>query len=159
MSNAGKKGKFNVIDLVVILVVVLAVGFVAVKLLHIGEDKTPLQKVQITYFEEECPDFVPQYTHIGDPLFDGTENQYLGVVTEVYVDEAQTYHYNEYTKETSAGPKDNYCSVYITGEVDGTMTANGAVVGSTIYAPGHTMILHAGTSKYYLVVYDVKPVE
>lgn len=159
MNNEKKKGKFNGIDLIVIIVIVLAVVFIGIKLLHIGDDETPLQKVQITFFEEECLSFVPEHTKPGDPLLDGGENQYLGVVTDVTVDNAQTYNYNEISGEMTAGPKENYCSVYITGEVEGTMTGNGVVVGSTLYSVGHTMILHAGTGKYYLVIYDIKPVE
>lgn len=155
--NEKKKGKFNIIDLIIIVIVILGIAFVAWKLLGVGADKTPLQKVRVTFFEEECLDFVPSYTHPGDPMMDGGENQYLGTVTEVKVDNALTYNYNEISGEMTAGPKENYCSVYITGEVEGTLTGNGVVVGSTLYSVGHTMILHAGTGKYYLVVYDIQP--
>lgn len=157
--NEKKKGKFNALDLIIILVVILAIAFVAYKLLHVGDDGTTLQKVRITYFEEECPDFVPEYTHIGDPVLDGTENIDLGTVVDIQVDASRTYNYDEINEVTTVGPKEDYCSVYITGEVEGTLTDNGVVVGSTLYSVGHTMILHAGMGKYYLVVYDIQPVE
>lgn len=157
--NEKKKAKFNIIDLVIILIVVLGIAFVAWKLLGVGADPTPREKVRITYFEEECLAFVPEHTEVGDPIMDGTGNVDLGVVTNVQVDEALTYNHNETTGEMTAGPKENYCSVYITGEVEGTMTENGVVVGSTLYSVGHTLILHAGTGKYYLVIYDIEPVE
>lgn len=157
--NEKKKGKFNLIDAIIIAVILLAVVFVVCKLLNVGGDAAPLQKVRITYFEEECLDFVPTHTQVGDPILDGGENQALGTVVDVQVDAAQTYNYNEITGEMTAGPKEGYCSVYITGEVEGTLTSNGVVVGSTLYSVGHTMILHAGTGKYYLVIYDIQPVE
>lgn len=157
--NEKKKGRFNIIDLIIIIVVLLAIGFVAYRLLHVGGDPTPTQKVRITFFEEECRSFVPEHTHVGDPMMDGGENQYLGVVTDVVVDESQTYNYDQRTGEMTVGGKENYCSVYITGEVEGTMTGNGVVIGKTLYGVGHTLILHAGMGKYYIVIYDITPVE
>ena len=159
MNSENKKRKFNILDLIIIVVFVLAVCFVGAKLLHIGEKDTPLQKFRITYYEEECPDFVPEHTHVGDALLDGKENLYLGTVTNIEVDESRTFHYNESTEETVVSSREGYCSVMITGEVEGTMTANGVVVGGELYAPGHTMVLYAGMGKYYLVVYEVEPVD
>lgn len=158
MNSENKKRKFNILDLVIIVVLVLALCFVAAKLMHFGE-KEALPKVRITYYEEECADFVPTHTHIGDKLLDGKENIYLGTVTDIVVDESQTFHYNESTEETIVSSKENYCSVMITGEVEGRMTENGVVVEGELYAPGHTMVLYAGIAKYYLVVYSVEPVE
>lgn len=156
MNHETKKAKFNIVDLVIVLVIVLAAAFVAAKLLHIGEDKTPLQKIQITFMEEECPNFVVDYTKVGDPLYDATEQLFLGTITDVHTEDAMAYTVDEETGYSAVGGKDNYCSVYITGEVDGTMTNSGALIGDVVYAPGHKLTLRAGTAKYYLMVYDVK---
>ncbi len=152
-----KKGRFNIIDLIILILIVLTIGFVAYRLLHVGGDPTPTQKVRITFFEEECRSFVPEHTHPGDQMMDGSLNQYLGVVTDITVDESQTYSFNETTNEMMVGSKENYVSVYITGEVEGTVNDYGVVIGDHQYSVGHTLILHAGTGKYYLVIYDIEP--
>lgn len=152
-------GKLNIIDLIIIVLVICVAAFLIWKLLGIGGEPTVPDRVKVVFFEEECPDFVPSHTNPGDPLLDGGENIYLGTVTDVNVDASQTYNYNEITGEMTAGPKEGYCSVYITGEVEGTLTNNGVVVNSTLYSVGHTMILHAGYGKYYLTIYSIEPIE
>ena len=151
-------GKLNVIDLIIVILVVCVAAFLLWKLLGIGGDTTAPDRVKIVFFEEECPDYVPTYTNPGDPILDGTENTYLGTVTDVKIDASRTYSYDEITEETRVGPKDGYCSVYITGEVEGTLTDNGIVVDSTLYSVGHTLILHAGYGKYYLTIYSIEPI-
>ncbi|MCL1827974.1 MAG: DUF4330 domain-containing protein [Oscillospiraceae bacterium] len=148
-------GKLNIIDAIIIIAVVLLVVFVGMRLLGIGASGVEPTKVRIMFFEEECPDFVPTYTHPGDTLFDGGESIYMGVVTDVIIDDAISF---EVTHDgiITIGDKEGYCSVYITGEAVGILTDNGIVIGGKLYSVGHTMILHAGFGKYYLSIYSIE---
>jgi hypothetical protein len=152
-------GRFNIIDLIIILLVICVAAFLLWKVLGVGGETTQPDRVKVVFFEEECPNYVPSHTNPGDPMLDGGENIYLGTVTGIEIDESQTYNYDEITGEMTVGPKEGYCSVYITGEVEGTLTSNGIVVDSTLYSVGHTMILHAGYGKYYLTIYSIEQID
>ena len=149
-------GKLNIIDLAIILVIIAAVAFFANRFMTTGTVTTVPDKVQIVFFEEECPEFVPEQTHVGDPVMDGTTNNSLGVVTDVKVDKSITYSINPNTNEVTLGSKEGYVSAYITAECEGTLTDNGVVIGGTLYSVGHTIVLHAGYGKYYLVIYSIE---
>ena len=154
-----KKFKLNIIDIAIILVVVAAVAFFGFKFMTTGGASAPADKVEIVFFEEECPDFVPPHTQVGDKVLDGTENNYMGRVTDVVVDKSITYNVDERTQEVTIGTKEGYCSVYITAQCEGTLSENGVVINGTLYGVGHTLILHAGTGKYYLTIYDITPIK
>lgn len=154
-----KKFKLNIIDIAIILVVVAAVAFFGFKFMTTGGTSAPADKVEIVFFEEECPDFVPEHTQVGDKVLDGTENNYMGTVTNIEVDDSITYNIDERTQEVSIGTKEGYCSVYITAQCQGTLSDNGVVINGTLYGVGHTLILHAGHGKYYLTIYDINPIQ
>lgn len=158
MSNENKKriGKLNIIDIIIIVVVLLAVCFVGYKLVMTGSVSSPTQTVYLTVYEEECADYVINQVNIGDTASDATENIfYLGKVVDVKTDKAACYEYDADDEEFKRIPKPDYSSVYITLEVEGTLTDNGVVVGSQLYGVGHTMILYAGYGKFFIQVYDI----
>ncbi|MGI6029192.1 MAG: DUF4330 domain-containing protein [Candidatus Heteroscillospira sp.] len=154
-----KKRRFNIIDLAIIVVLLAAVAFFANRFMTTGGVTVEPDKVSIVFFEEECPDFVPEQTQVGDSVMDGTTNTYMGKVTDVKVDESVTYSVDQNTGEVILGSKEGYVSAYITAECEGTVTDNGVVIDGTLYSVGHTVVLHAGYGKYYLVIYSIDPVE
>ena len=154
-----KKARLNIIDILIILVVLAGVAFFAYKFMTAGGVSAPTDKVQIVFFEEECPDYVPEHTHVGDSVLDGSTNTYLGTVADIEVDESVTYTYNDLTSETTLGHKEGYVSAYITADCVGQLTDNGVVIDGTLYSVGHTLILHAGQGKYYLTIYSIDGVE
>ncbi len=158
MANENKKklGKLNIIDIIIIVIVLLAVAFVGYKLIGTGSVSSPTQTVYITVYEEECADYVIDKVNIGDTASDATTSMFrLGTVTNVVSDKAVCYEYDTTSSEYKKIPKPDYSSVYITIEVQGTLTDNGVVVGSQLYGVGHSMILYAGYGKFYLQVYDI----
>ena len=152
-------GKLNIIDLAIILVVIAGVAFFAYKFMTAGGITPPADEVSIVFFEEECPDYVPEHTHIGDSVLDGTTNTYLGTVTDIQIDESVTYTYDNITAETTLGHKEGYVSAYITTDCFGQITDNGFVVDGTLYSVGGTLILHAGQGKYYLTIYSIDTIQ
>lgn len=151
MNNEKKKGRFNIIDLIVIILVVLAVAFIGYKLLPKNSSNDDLQTVRITYYMEKCADFVPAHTQIGDTLCISDTKLQLGVVTDIRVE--------DYQPNLESANDENYCSIYITGEVPAKMTEHGPVVGNTLFGIGHTMVIYAGIGKYYVAVYDAQIVQ
>lgn len=148
-------GKLNIIDLAILLAIIAVVAFFAQRFMTTGSIAMESDKVKIVFFEEECPDFVPEETKVGDSVLDGTTNSYLGKVSDVKVDESITYSIDPNTNEVTLGSKEGYVSAYITAECEGTLTDNGVVIDGTLYSVGHTVVLHAGYGKYYLVIYSI----
>lgn len=149
-------GKLNIIDLAILLIVAAGVAFFVVKFMTTSVVETETKTFIVTYFEEECADFVPTNTHVGDSAFDGTENHSLGMVTDVIIDESISYSIDPYTEKVTLGTREGYSSVYITTEVEATPSDNGFVIDGTLYSVGHTVILHAGYGKYYLPIFSIE---
>jgi hypothetical protein len=150
-------GKLNIIDLAILLVLIAAVAFFVTHFMNTGETTSATQKVYITFYEEECANYVVEQTHVGDPVLDGSLHKSLGTVVDVQTGEAHSYTTNPNTGKLTMGPKEDYCSVYITIEAQGELTGNGVVIDETLYGVGHSLVLHAGEGKYYLVVYNIEP--
>lgn len=158
MSNESKRkpGKINIIDVIIIAVVVLAVVFIAWKLLGSDSSIGDSQTLYLTVYEAEVANFVIDEIEIGDTVSDGGNNTIkpIGTVHSVVRSDSDTYMFNNLTNEYVKTTKPDYCSVYITIEVEGTMTENGILIDSQLYGVGHSMVLYAGDAKMYLVVYD-----
>lgn len=158
MSNESKKkpGRINIIDVIIIAVIVLAVAFIAWKLLRSDSGISSSQTLYLTVYEAEADNYVVDEIQIGDVACDGSNNSMtrIGTVQDVWRSDSDSYEFNETTNEYVKTSKPDHCSVYITIEVQGTMTDNGILVGSQLYGIGHSMVLYAGDAKLYLFVYD-----
>lgn len=153
-----KKFKLNVIDIIVIALIICVGIFIAMKFYDGGmKAATTYDLVRVTFYQEECADFVISQTKTGDALYDGTAELSLGSVTDIRTDKSQTYSILEDGTVVLA-PKENYSSVYISGEVYGTLCPNGVIINDTLYSVGHSLVLHAGYGKYYIKVFSIEKV-
>lgn len=146
-------GKINIIDFIVILVIVAAVAFAGISFLKpdTAEESTT---IVMKYYIEEVNDFVAEKVHIGDALWDDAADHSLGVVTNVEIDDPESWAATADGKYVPA-VREGFKSMIITGEVEGTKTDIGAEVNRMKYGVGHSMVLRAGDAKLYLRVYDI----
>lgn len=147
-------GKINIIDFLIIVVLVVAIAVVGVKFLG-GKKGGDTQTIQMQFYIEEVDKWVAENVKEGDALYDGTFDQDLGVVTGVEIGEAQTWALTSDGQYVTATRGDNFKSMTITGEVQGTKTEVGAEVNGKRYGVGHSMVLYAGDAKLYLRVKDI----
>lgn len=156
-----KKFKFNIIDVIILLLIVCVVVFAALKFYDGGQiqEATALDRVRICYYEEECADYVIACTEVGDPVYDASSAQDMGVVTAIETGESIGYEISLDNGQDIPIVRDGYSSVLITTETYGTITDHGVVVNGVIYAAGHTLVLYAGDGKYYLQVYSVEKLD
>ena len=103
---------------------------------------------------EEVDGFVAEKVHVGDELYDDTNLQDIGVVTDVELSDSISYGQVNDSVYTLTS-KEGYYSMIITGEVKGRKTKLGAEIGGKKYGVGHSMVLRAGDAKMYLRVYDI----
>lgn len=151
LKNGKLFGKINVIDFLAILAVVVVIAAAAVFVLR---PKDGGDTLIIKFRIEEVDGFVAKKVHIGDEMYDDTNLQDIGVVTDVELSDSISYgqvNDNVYTLTS----KEGYYSMIITGEVKGRKTKLGAEIGGKKYGVGHSMVLRAGDAKMYLRVYDI----
>lgn len=153
-----KKYKFNIIDAIILVLIICVAVFAVLKFSDGGSGAgaaVQQEKVIIRYYLHEAADYVVNATEVGDPVFDGTSEQDMGVVTAIETGEPQGYLDPE---DPTSGyvRRENHCSILITTEAYGTWTDHGVVVGETIYAPGHSLVVYAGQGKYYMKVHSLE---
>lgn len=149
-------GKINLIDLLIIVVVIAAVGVLGYKFLAPKATGGNVQSVaEVKYFIEEVSDFVADEVKVGDKLMDESKNVELGVVTNVEYGDAVSYGTDANGKWVQSS-KPGHQSMLITSEVNATKFDHGMIVNASKYYVGHTFVLLAGEAKLYLRVYDIE---
>ena len=154
-------GKINIIDLIILAVIVLVVVFLVMKFRDSGiiGEAAANDHVRVTFYQEECPDFVAAQTKLGDAVYDATAEAEFGTVSDFsIVTDSQTYVTTE-DGELHLVPREGYCAVYISADVYGTLTPNGVVVGGETYGVGHSLVLRAGYGKFYPRVYSIEVID
>ena len=151
LKNGKLFGKINIIDFLAVLALIVVVAAAAVFVLRPKDGgDTLVMKFRI----EEVDGFVAEKVHVGDELYDDTNLQDIGVVTDVELSDSISYGQVNDSVYTLTS-KEGYYSMIITGEVKGRKTKLGAEIGGKKYGVGHSMVLRAGDAKMYLRVYDI----
>lgn len=151
-------GKVNIIDLLIVLVVILAVVFFAVKHFDGDVSVSTGEAVRMEFYAEEVPDYSANAVKIGDPLTDDTGNIHLGVVTDVTVAPAVSYATDD-QGNVVVSEKPGYSSIRITGEGNGRIYEHGVIISGSKYGIGHSFTLRAGMGKFWLRVSGISAVQ
>lgn len=151
-KNGKVFGKINIIDLLVLIVLVAAIFVVGSRFLLPKQKST--QTIQMQFYLEEVDEWVADKISEGNSLYDGNYEIDLGKVTKVEREPSIAWGLNKDGVYVQSS-KDGYCSLTITGEVEGQKTEIGAKVNGKLYGVGHSMVLYAGDAKLYLRVHDI----
>lgn len=149
-------GKINIIDFLILVVLVVAIGVVGVRFLK--PDAKGTETLRIKYYIEEVDSWVAEKIQVGSALYDGTNDIPIGTVTAVETAAPRTWGVTA-DGQYVLSPREGYCSLTITSEVEGVKTNIGAEVSGNRYGVGHSMVLYAGDAKMYLRVQDISTVE
>ena len=95
-------------------------------------------------------------TSMGARVFDDTENNVLGYVTDLQTGQGYHYDVDKQGKTVALFPEDS-SSVVVTSLATGTLDANGLLIGGTRYAIGHTFVVYVGDCKMYLRISGLEP--
>lgn len=156
-KNGKIGGKVSIIDLLIVLVLLAALAFVGYRFLT--KDRSGVvntQQVYISFTGAEVPNYVVDNIEMGARVFDDTENNVLGYVTDLQT--GQGYHYDvDKNGETVALFPEDSSSVVVTSLATGTLDPNGLLIGGTRYAIGHTFVVYVGDCKMYLRISGLEP--
>lgn len=152
------KKKFNVVDVLVILVIVAAVAFVGIKFLGGGIGGSGASTYELKFFCEEVPDFAADVIKVGDKVLDEQKESDLGVVTKVELGPSYTYTTTD-EGEIRCLDKPNYKSVSLTTIVEGEDYDFGMIAGSSKYGVGHSITIRVGKAKIFGRVSGIEKLE
>lgn len=143
-------GKFNWVDVIIAVAVIAAIVIVGIKFFNPSANPTVnnSEKIELSFFVEETPDYVANIVSVGDRIYDESKNCVLGNVKSVVVEESVCYAITSDGRVVVTS-KPGYKSVKITSEVDAQLYENGVSVGVTKYGVGHTFTFYAGKAKLY----------
>ncbi|WHH58378.1 DUF4330 domain-containing protein [Petroclostridium sp. X23] len=150
-------GKFNIIDLLIVLVIL---GAAAGAFYKFGKANVgPIVKqdeIIIKFFADEAPEYAAKAVKVGDVATDDQKNTYFGqVIEEPVIDGSLSYGVNSEGKYVQSS-KPGLASAIITVQGKGTKGQNGAVFGGVNYGVGETVVLNVGKSTIWVRVYDVE---
>ncbi len=163
MSEKTRKTKFNVIDLLVVVLIVVAAGVICVSKIMSsdsvgGETKT----MRITFFAEEVSNSVADGIAEGSIVSDSITKVNFGGCDSVILDDSISYISSgddggvyKYISTSRPG----YSSVTLSCTVTGKYSTIGAVLDDNIYGVGHTLDILVGNSRFTARVRDIVVVE
>lgn len=143
--------KFNIIDLVIGIIIVVAfvlalnrLGIIGVENIVVNEQS----KIEIIFFQEEVNDFTAENVNIGDPASEPLLNANFGTVIDKSVGPSISYGRDKFGRQTTS-TKEGYSSIYITLTANGKVGDNGVTIDGSTYYVGQVINLRVGSSIFY----------
>ena len=153
-----KKFKFNVVDVIVVLVIAAVCLFVGTMFFGGGFGGSSASLYEVTYLCEEVPSFAATIIEVGDKVLDEQKDSDLGVVTKVEVTDSRTYTTTD-DGDVRCVPKPYYNCVALTTEVKGQDYDFGMIAGSSKYGVGHSITIRVGDAKIFGRVSGIKKID
>ena len=156
LDNKGRLfGKVNIVDLLIVIIIIAA-GIFLGRLLF-GPESTIAQteKMRITLYCEETPDYVAEQLTAGDEAWDSENNVTLGTLVDWRTGESKSA-VTDITGQVVEISREDYCSVTLTVEGDGVIGDHGVTINGTLYAAGHSMSVYFGDCKLFLKVRSIE---
>ena len=75
-------GKVNLIDLIIVIIIIAALAFLGVKFLGPESTAANTQKAVVSFYYEECPNYVADQLKAGDSVWDSGDNVTIGTVKD-----------------------------------------------------------------------------
>lgn len=158
MENQKTKRKFNIIDIIFIVVIVVALVAVGIKFFGDSQTARSSNEYIVTFHTDDAPTDAITPVKVGDTVIDETGNIVLGKVENVTVGESRVYTTNS-EGQMLTSVKEGYSSADITVRITATGTSNYITVGGTKYSINHGMTTRVGMTKLYLRIIDIQPAE
>lgn len=143
-----RKFKFNIVDIIVILIIIAAIALVGMK--FSSKDITSAGSVQyrISFFCEDVPSFAAEIIKEGDSVTDDDKNSALGTIEKVTIGPSRTYAATS-DGQMKIAPREGYNSVEVSAIVDAQEFQHGIMVNAAKYGVGHSLTLRMGKAKVY----------
>ncbi len=155
-----KKVKFNIVDIIVILILLAGVAFVAVRMFGGQEPAAAADPTGSTYhvtFHTECVrEDVANTLVLGSKAENASRNMDLGKLIDFSIDESIVYG-TDSKGNVVQSTKPGYVSVTLTCELTGLDQSTGLQVGQFMLNVGHSMGVRCGFTELNMIVQNIAP--
>ena len=167
MKDNQKKRRFNVIDLLVLIVVVLGVAFVGFKIYSSNIDETTREEVwtkgmnlyHVTFYANELRTVVADQLEEGSPVTNADGKADLGTAFSVEIGAPVSVGTSAEGQLVST-EKPGYNSVYITSEFFADETDYGfAIENGAILSVGDTLSIRCGKVIVWVQIVDIVAID
>jgi len=154
-------GKINIIDLCIVFGLIAAAVIVFTQFRGgsgpIAITAPETREFTMSFFVEEVEDFRLDGINIGDGLFEGGSNIFLGNVIYLDIDEAIIWNADRYGN-TVRSNKEGHSSLEITTQLRATPAEHGVMVGGNRYGIGHSLTVRVGSSVIFMRISGLEEV-
>lgn len=161
-----KKAKFNIVDLIVLLVLVAGIAFIALRMfgssdpaVSVPDPSEPVgvSTFHVTFHADCVPEEVAATLVEGSRSENATRNMDLGKLISFSTGESVYYGVNS-AGECVQSVKPGHVSVTMVMELTGMQQETGLQVGQYMLNIGHSMGVRAGNTEITAVVWDIQHV-
>ena len=158
-----KKAKFNIVDIIVILILVAGIAFVGVRMFG-GEEPAVDANAgagstyHVTFHAECVREDVANTLVLGSKSENASRNMDLGHLVDFTVEDAIIYTTDSEGNVVKT-TKEGYSSVTLVCELTGIDQSTGLQVGQFMLNVGHGMGVRCGFTEIYCYVMDIALVE
>ena len=158
-----KKAKFNIVDIIVILILVAGIAFVGVRMFG-GEEPAVEANAgagstyHVTFHAECVREDVASTLVLGSKSENASRNMDLGTLIDFSIDEAIAYG-TDSKGNVVQGTKPGYVSVTLTCELTGIDQSTGLQVGQFMLNVGHAMGVRCGFTELNMIVQNIAAAE
>ena len=158
-----KKAKFNIVDIIVILILVAGIAFVGVRMFG-GEEPAVEANAgagstyHVTFHAECVREDVANTLVLGSKSENASRNMDLGTLIDFSIDEAIAYG-TDSKGNVVQGTKPGYVSVSLTCELTGIDQSTGLQVGQFMLNVGHAMGVRCGFTELNMIVQNIAAAE
>ena len=158
-----KKAKFNIVDIIVILILVAGIAFVGVRMF--GGEEPAVEATagsgstyHVTFHAECVREDVANTLVLGSKSENASRNMDLGTLIDFSIDEAIAYG-TDSNGHVVQGTKPGYVSVTLTCELTGIDQSTGLQVGQFMLNVGHSMGVRCGFTELNMIVQNIAAAE
>ena len=157
-----KKAKFNIVDIIVILILVAGIAFVGVRMFG-GEEPTAADPTagstyHVTFHAECVREDVANTLVLGSKAENASRNMDLGTLIDFSIGESIAYG-TDSNGQVVQGTKPGYVSVSLTCELTGIDQSTGLQVGQFMLNVGHNMGVRCGFTELNMIVQNIAAAE
>ena len=155
-----KKAKFNIVDVLVLLVLIAGIAFVGMKMFGgqepAAESPTADHAYLVTYRADCVPEEIAATLTVGSPAENSLHEMELGTVVDVVIAESVTYGYDS-NGLCVASEMPGHVSVTLVCRVNGNLHPTGLMVGKYSLNLGQELGVCCGITELDAVVWNIVP--
>lgn len=158
-----KKAKFNIVDIIVLLLLIAGAVFVGTRILG-GQDTTQATSdpatgstYRVTFYAESVPEAVAGSLVEGSLSENASRNMDLGTLVEFTTAPSVVFDFDS-SGICVQSEMPGYVSVTLVCELTGVQQPTGLLVGQYMLNIGHSMGVRCGNTEINATVYDITPV-